>query len=454
MSEQKLGKTTMALGGVLETIPIDLIDLDSRYREDMGNMEELKLSLKELGQLQNLVVTTNDSRYTLRAGGRRLVAMRDLGFPDARCLIFNQSLTELDLLRIELEENSRRKDFNWKEEVKLKKRIYDLMVATHGEKTCSMDTDGVSMRDVAKMADVSPATMSLDKALARAIEVAPDIFEGCKNKTEARKQLNKISDTLIRQELAQRCLDRIESAGTTSSQANLTDKYIVKDFFIGVKDIPDSCINLVELDPPYAVNLQKIKRGFKFAYNEEDYNEVDVKDYQDFMKTTLTECWRVMANDAWLILWHAPDPWGPILFDMASDIGFTGTKLTGKWIKPNGQTMQPERYLANACEEFFYLAKGTPSIIRQGHTNIFPYTPVAASKKTHPTERPLDLILDVLSTFTWENSSVLVPFLGSGKTLIAAKMLNMNAFGFELTAAFKDGYTIAVNDAYEKGLLK
>ena len=45
MSEQKLGKTTMALGGVLETIPIDLIDLDSRYREDMGNMEELKPSL-------------------------------------------------------------------------------------------------------------------------------------------------------------------------------------------------------------------------------------------------------------------------------------------------------------------------------------------------------------------------------------------------------------------------
>lgn len=453
MSDKPLTKTTVALGGRLDIISTDLIDLGDRYREDLGNIEELILSIKELGQLQNLVVTESNGRYNLRAGGRRLVALQRLQIPEARCLVFSHDLTELDILRIELEENSRRKDFGWKEEVKLKKRIYDLMIETHGEKSCSMDTSGISMRDVAKMADVSPATMSLDTALARAIERIPEVFEGCKNKSEARKQLTKISDSVIRQELAQRCTQRIEASGAPSSMSNLLDKYIIKDFFDGVKDIPDSSINLVELDPPYGIDLQKNKYEYDSLYDKDDYNEISVTDYLVFITNCLTKCYRVMAEDSWLILWHA-SRWKQTIYKTALELGFSGIEIAGKWIKPTGQCQQPTKYLANACEEFFYLCKGDPQIVRQGRINIFNYNYVPATKKIHPAERPLDLMMDILSTFTYENSNILVPFLGSGKTLLAAKLLNMNAFGYELTPKYKDGFIVMVNEYYEKGLLK
>jgi hypothetical protein len=42
----------------------------------------------------------------------------------------------------------------------------------------------------------------------------------------------------------------------------------------------------------------------------------------------------------------------------------------------------------------------------------------------------------------------MVPFLGSGKTIIAAHENQMEAFGFELTQSYKDSYIIQVNEKY------
>ncbi len=49
----------------------------------------------------------------------------------------------------------------------------------------------------------------------------------------------------------------------------------------------------------------------------------------------------------------------------------------------------------------------------------------------HPTEKPLPLILDLLSRFQdWD--CVLDPFAGSGTTLVAARQLGMSAVGIEI----------------------
>jgi site-specific DNA-methyltransferase (adenine-specific) len=443
-----------ALGGAHAVIPLADIEVSNRGRTDYGDLNDLALSLKEHGQLQNLVVRMNDDSaikpFKLLAGGRRYAAMTKLEWTEANCLIFSHDLDELELLEIEFEENMRRKNLSWKEEVDFKNKIHALRVAKYGQKVSRSAADateaGASFRDTARELGVSHTTMAIDCKLSQASEAQPELFKDCKTKQDAIKILKLAQETMIRAELAKRTTANASHASSNLNQ--VLDRYVIGDFFEGVKALPDRSFHLVEIDPPYAIALHDIKGGggvdTKLA--RESYNEVLASDYLNFMDRTLAACYRVMSEHSWLILWHAPDPWFEPLYMLLEKNNFSSTRLTGKWIKPIGQTNQPSRYLANACEDFFYAWKGSPTLARAGRTNVFQYNPVPASRKSHPTERPLELMQELLATFAWEGSRILVPFLGSGKTILAAATLSMLAVGFELSPSYKDAFTVLAGE--------
>jgi DNA modification methylase len=232
----------------------------------------------------------------------------------------------------------------------------------------------------------------------------------------------------------------------------LVDVYKVEDFFVGVKKIDDHSIDLCEIDPPYAIDLEKVKK----EYNYTGYNEVPAPDYPSFMQRTLQECYRVMKTNSWLLVWYAPEPWAEDMYKWITDAGFKTSRMVCIWTKgleteigivesAQGQTMSPEYNCANVYETFYYARKGSPQLNRPGSTNLFGYRPVPHAHKYHPTERPKDLMSDVLSTFGHTNDKVLVPFAGSGRTLIEAAKLSMIPLGFDLTKEYRDGYIIRVH---------
>ena len=70
-----------------------------------------------------------------------------------------------------------------------------------------------------------------------------------------------------------------------------------------------------------------------------------------------------------------------------------------------------------------------------------------SNKKIHPTERPVEMVQEVIQTFGWEGCRVMIPFLGSGNTLLAASNLGMSAFGYDLSEEYKNAYIVRVNEA-------
>ncbi|NLL44439.1 MAG: site-specific DNA-methyltransferase [Mollicutes bacterium] len=65
-------------------------------------------------------------------------------------------------------------------------------------------------------------------------------------------------------------------------------------------------------------------------------------------------------------------------------------------------------------------------------SNIF-YCPINIKNKYHPTEKPLQLIKDLIKTFSIDNKHIILdPFMGSGTTAVACKELDRNYIGFEL----------------------
>ena len=88
-------------------IPIANIKVKKRVRKDLGNLEELKASLRTYGLLNPITI---NSSYELIAGERRLNAAKELGWTNIHANIVD-NLTEIEQLEMEIEENNQRKEF-------------------------------------------------------------------------------------------------------------------------------------------------------------------------------------------------------------------------------------------------------------------------------------------------------------------------------------------------------
>ncbi len=88
-------------------VQIKDIKIKRRVRKDLGNLEDLKDSMKVYGLMNPI---TLNSRYELIAGERRLQSAIQLGWTSINANIID-NLSELEQLEMELEENNQRKEF-------------------------------------------------------------------------------------------------------------------------------------------------------------------------------------------------------------------------------------------------------------------------------------------------------------------------------------------------------
>lgn len=418
-------------------VSINDIEEGDRFREDYGDMESLVHSIKEKGLIQPLAVCVlNDHKYQLLAGGRRFQALKHIGSEHVPVRIYPDTLSPLELRAIELEENIKRKDLDWSEEVKLCKEIHELEVALKGRKiSTAPDAPGHSLRDTAKLVNESPAGISKKLKVARAMQEFPDMgWDKCKSQSDAEKLLKKVTRHIVRDDLASTARAKYKGDSHKTAIAN---SYIIKDFFKADKDLPDGVFNLVEIDPPYAIDLKNRKK----SYGYEGYNEVASDEYYNFMLKTLQICYKKMSSHSWLILWFAPEPWFETMYQCLIEARFETHRMCGIWNKRSGQTNIPSKRLANSYEMFFYATKGSPDLAKPGRSNVFEYT-TSAHRKFHPTQRPVAMYEDVLTTFVEPNSRILVPFAGSGASLIAAGKQDMHPIGYDLTDQYKKEFEI------------
>lgn len=103
-------------------VPIKDIKIKKRVRKDLGNLEDLKDSLRIYGLLNPI---TLNRKYELIAGERRLQAATQLGWTNINANIID-NLSEIEQLEMELEENNQRKEFTDEELLSGYKRLEKL----------------------------------------------------------------------------------------------------------------------------------------------------------------------------------------------------------------------------------------------------------------------------------------------------------------------------------------
>ena len=237
---------------------------------------------------------------------------------------------------------------------------------------------------------------------------------------------------------------RLQKQNTNSFVQMMANNYILGDCIEGLKALPDETFDFAEVDPPYGINLDKVKRD-----NECDgYNEVDQDEYLVFTRQVLEQVYAKLKPNTYCVYWFGMEPWLEYIYRIAREVGSKGSRIPLIWTKPNGQSLNPSQNLATSYETAFVFKKGSPVLAKPGRTNIFAYNPLAANKKFHPTQKPLDLYQEVYSTFSFEGAKCIVPFAGSGASIVAAAMCKRQAIGWDLTEEFKGGYIQLVNDTF------
>jgi len=419
-------------------VNVNEIVVANRARQDLGNkeqMDDLKASIEECGLIHPIALMEIDGGLRLLAGERRLTAIKELGWEQVPASIY-PPLDEYDLRTVELHENLHRLGLSYADEVGSIRAIHELQIAKFGQRERS-SPGGYSMSDTGRIIGVSKATVSESIDLAKMIEQVPELGQ-MRNKSEALKMMKKAKRDMELSLQAQEYEEDIKQKGEDKTRQMLLNSFVIADFLEGVKRVDKDSVHLVEIDPPYGIRLDLLKRSS--PENMQGYIEKSIAEFRELFPSWMEECYRVMAPNSWLLCWFSIKYHFEFVASTLEKVGFKVNRMPCIWISPTGQTLAPKVNLASAYDTFFAARKGTPELVKQGSLNVFGTPPIPAPRKVHPTERPIELYQEILGVFAEPNSLIMVPFLGSGNTLLAASNLNMRAFGFEMTRDFRSSY--------------
>lgn len=428
----------------LKYVKLSDIIFEDRAREDYGDLEELKASISDKGVIQPITLSSD---LRLLAGGRRYTACTDLGFTTIPAII-REVLDSVDAREIELIENIHRKDFTWQERAKLTAEI-DAMQRVKNPVSWSQGK-------TADLVGMSAGITNKDIQLAKAMAFIPEIAE-CKTAEDAFKFIKKLEEKEITQEMRRRQKEQTNAptpvhgvdAGVKHALKEADANYRIGDCFSGMSKMKaNGNITIIECDPPYGIDLNNQKANRESVDSTvTGYKEVPEDVYDSFLDRLTSDLFRVAGKDCWLVFWYGQSWHNEVLVSLRK-AGWLVDEIPAIWVKPNGQTLQPELYYARCYETFFLCRKGKPVMAERGRSNVFNFT--GTSDKYHPTQRPVGLIEEIFSTLSVGMDHVFVPFLGSGATLRAVYNTGLKGFGFDLDGKYKDRFMLAVEEDTRK----
>ncbi|RQW92778.1 MAG: hypothetical protein EHM79_00175 [Geobacter sp.] len=433
------------MSNLVDIIKISNIIVADRAREDYADIKDLTEKIRVRGLIQPIAVKElSGGKYLLLAGGRRLAACKRLVMETIPARVFPGDLTEVDEKEVELSENIDRKDLSLHERWKLEKAIHDLYMARAGGPKVSKapGAPGHSLRDTAKLLGKSHQQIATHVMLATAMEESPEMKQALsrvktdKDAIKVLRAANKIIE-------ASENRKRVEAGYIPKVHKDLMEAFNIGDAFEGLSSVEDKSINILEIDPPYGIDLLHNKKSQTSAgvQNITTYEEVEESDYSEFIDRLLSIASTKLSEDGWLILWFAVQYYEMIKTAIENH-GLIVCRTPGIWVKPQGQTNRPDTLLASCYESFFYARKANSKINKQGMKNTFLYNMVPPQFKVHPAERPIEMIECILQTFANPSSKikVAVPFCGSGNTLLAAANLGMIGIGWDNSQQYKDAF--------------
>lgn len=409
---------------------------ENRYRRefDPKRLEELKDSIKRIGLLAPIVVEASGNDYILRAGERRLRVVTALAAEEFAIshggievplgqvpIVDYESLTELQRLEVEVEENVVRADFAWQERT-------SALAALH--KLRSAQNPGQTIKETASEVLGKPAQGSQQQVVSDALIVArhlddPDVAKA-KDQKEALKIIGKKAEAAQRARLA-----------VNFDPSKVQHKLILGEALEELRKLPGDSFDCILSDPPYGVDADNFGSMSDAGHEYED----SYKYWQGFMSEVGDELFRVAKPQAHLYLFCDLRRFTELqtLMVLSNWICFPVPLI---WYKGTGMLPFPETGPRRTYECILYAWKGGKRV-NSIRNDVILNIPAVRTLK-HGAQKPVALYQDLLSRSTVAGNRVLDFCGGTGPILVAANIMKLEATYIERDKKF---YDIAVSRA-------
>lgn len=401
---------------------------DSDKREAHADVSDLVDSMKFI-QISPVII--DDDGFIL-AGRRRYLAAIQLGWtqtceerqPSKLWVKRFSQLSELEKMRVKIDENVKRVDYSWAEQAAEVSRFHEL---------CRQQNSQWSQDDTAREIGMTQARVS--QILAVAPFVSDPVVKGADTFSDAYKQV------LIKKELeAKRELERRALATVDTMAAR--EIYVNADCLKFMAKLPDCSFDLVLTDPPFFIDIaDRSGKGMVDNYINDLYQEDSPSKISEVIPVFLDHSYRLLKDGSYCIFWFGIDNY-PQVEDCIKRSRFKYSQVPIIWVKPEKFT--PIRHTTvpkSVYEAAFLCWKGSARLREMSARNVYVVESVPSSQRIHPLEKPQDLLRAMLNDYSIIGDRVLDPFAGSGSTVLAALSCHRKPLGIE-----KDP------DYYERGL--
>jgi site-specific DNA-methyltransferase (adenine-specific) len=260
----------------------------------------------------------------------------------------------------------------------------------------------------------------------------------------------------------ERRLFRTKLVFPDNNAINVTDiinKTICSDLFTIIKKLPNSCVDLLIIDPPY--NLDKDFHGVKFSKSTDD-------DYYTYLESWFPDILKVLKPNGSVYIcgdWKSTF----CLYQIMKKNTIVRNRITwqrekGRGAKTNWKNSTEDIWYGTLSDEYYFDVEA----VKQKRKVIAPYKENGKPKDweetddgnfrlthpsnfwddisipfwsmpentDHPTQKPEKLLAKLILASCPINGLVFDPFLGSGTTSVVAKKLGRKYIGIEMNEEY------------------
>jgi hypothetical protein len=178
-------------------------------------------------------------------------------------------------------------------------------------------------------------------------------------------------------------------------------------------------VGCILTDPPYGINLEtdySAGGGKNYKRVMNDDKPFDASIYRNKFSNVVEQFW-----------------WGANYYKST----LTTDDLSGSWLVWDKRTESTDVVVGSGFELCWSANKHKQDLLRYHWTNFTSHIN-AGEKRIHPTEKPVDMLEEMLTRWTDEGIVVIDFFAGSGSTLMAAAKTNRIGVGIEYEPIYVD----------------
>lgn len=438
------------LSGSVRSIPLSsIIILPDRQRQEIKGIEELAESIRTVGLINPIIITPD---LTLVAGERRLLAHKHLGYTHILAH-YTTDLRRDELELIELEENVKRKDLNWRERVSAICRVHELRRAAD---------PSITNEELAGYLGISAASLSEILLIQRYINsgdelvLNADTYTVARNivarkeqraKAESDSAIDDSIDSILAKPIS---VNKIAKAPSAAGQKQASDAepeffpeaeeaqpahpYILGDFREWAKQpFSGAKFNFIHCDFPYGIEVNKHNGSAVGTFG--GYTDTP-EDYQSCIDALALMMDTHISTSAHIMFWlSARIEIVQSTKEQLEAMGWNINPVPLIWHRSDnaGILPDPKRGPRQVYELCLFGSRGD-RFIAQPVSNLYAHP---KTREVHASEKPRPMLQHFFRMFVDESTIMLDPTMGSGNAVLAAEAAGAKSvLGFEMLPEF------------------